>query len=240
MILKVRNITMHKNGGVRMSRRVLVIAPHPDDETLGVGGTLLKLRDNGYETFWVIFTKADETIASKEWLEKRKKEIEMVAEEYRFSDVFELGFITTKLDTYPIRELIKALSDVIQKAKPEIVFVNHPYDIHSDHKIVFQVAMSSLKTFRAGFVKKILSYETITETDQGLFKCENSFIPNSYIDISSYIDKKLEIMSIYESEVMDYPLPRSIDSIKALNRYRGSFMGYEHAEAFYVLRERWL
>ena len=222
-------------------KRVIAIAPHPDDETLGCGGTLLKLKDMGYETFWVIFTRGDERLGlSHEWLDRREKEIEIVSENYGFSDVFKLGFLTTKLDTIPMSEMIGKLSKVIQKVRPNIVFVNHPHDIHSDHKIVFQISMSSLKTFRAEFVEKILACEIITETDQAPALRENSFTPNVFVDITPYIEKKLEIMSIYKSEVMQYPLPRSLDSIKSLARYRGSTIGVEYAEAFELVRERWL
>ena len=185
----------------------------------------------------MIFTKADESLGlSREWLERREKEIELVSEMYGFSDVFKLDFPTTKLDTVPMSEMIEKLSKVFQKVKPNIVFVNHPHDIHSDHKIVFQVSMSSLKTFRADFVEKILACEIITETDQAPALKENSFTPNVFVDITPYIDKKLQIMSIYKSEVMQYPLPRSLDSIKSLSRYRGSMIGVEYAEAFELMR----
>ncbi len=221
-------------------KRALVIAPHPDDETLGCGGTLLKLRDKEFETFWVIFTKADESLGiSSEWLGKRENEIKLVSEKYGFSDVFKLNFLTTKLDTIPMSEMVGKLSKIIQKVKPNIVFLNHPHDIHSDHKVVFQVSISTLKTFRASFVEKILACEIITETDQSPAFKENAFVPNVFVDITPYIEEKLEIMSIYESEVMKYPLPRSLDSIKSLARYRGSTIGVEYAEAFELIRERW-
>ena len=218
--------------------KVVVIAPHPDDETLGVGGTLLKHKENGDDLFWIVFTRADENLGfSKKWIDDRKRQIEKVAKEYGFKETIELGYITTTLDKIPIGEMIGFFSKHLQRIKPNIVYVNNWSDIHSDHKIVFQVVMSSLKTFRANFVKRILMYETITETDQVPALLQNAFVPNVFVDISKYIDDKLSIMSIYNSEVMEYPLPRSLDSIKALARYRGSQIGVEYAEAFYLLRE---
>jgi len=219
-----------------MPRRILVIAPHPDDETLGAGGTLLKMKDMGYETFWVIFTKATEEIKPKEWLQKREKEIKLVAKEYGFSDVFELGFTTTRLDMYPMTDLVESISKIIKKVKPAIVFLNHPYDIHSDHRVVFQACASALKSFRADFVNEIFCYETLSETEQGSMFKEQMFLPNTYVDITRYFEKKREIMSIYESEIDNAPFPRSFGVMEALARLRGSFMGTEFAEAFVMLR----
>lgn len=219
-----------------MPKRVLIIAPHPDDETLGAGGTLLKMKGMGYETFWVIFTKASEEIRPKEWLQKREKEIKLVAKEYGFSDVFELGFTTTRLDMYPIADLVKSVSRVIDRVKPDVVFLNYPYDVHSDHRIVFQACASALKSFRADFVKEIFCYETLSETEQGGMFKERVFLPNTYVDITRYFERKKEIMSIYKSEIGNAPFPRSFEVMEALARFRGSFMGVVFAEAFVMLR----
>ena len=220
------------------SKKILIISPHPDDETLGVGGTILKLKENSNFIYWLIITGMNEKLGfSKEKILSREKEIEKVAEIYKFEDVFKLNFPTTRLDTIPMVDLVSKISDCIYKIKPEIIFVNNKSDIHTDHKITFQAVISATKPFRANFIKKILMYETISETDTLTSLSENIFPPNIYVDISNYIEKKLKIMSTYKSEIMNYPLPRSLDSIKALARYRGSQIGVEYAEAFMLVRE---
>lgn len=218
--------------------RILLISPHPDDETLGAGGTILKLTEENNSIYWLIITEMSEKLGfSKEEILNRQREIEKVAEMYGFENVFNFNFPTTKLDTIPIGDLISKISAYIYKIRPEIIFVNNRSDIHTDHKITFQAVVSATKPFRMNFIKKILMYETVSETDALISLIENAFLPNIFVDISNYIGKKLEIMSIYKSEIMEYPLPRSLDSIKVLARVRGSQMGVEYAEAFMLVRE---
>lgn len=218
--------------------KVLVISPHPDDETLGAGGTILKLKEENNSIYWLIITGMHEKLGfSKEEILNRQKEIEKVGEMYRLEDILNLNFSSTRLDTIPIGDLISKISAYIYKIKPEIIFVNNRSDIHTDHKITFQAVVSATKPFRTSFIKKILMYETISETDILTSLTENAFLPNIFVDISDYIEKKLEIMSIYKSEIMEYPLSRSLDGIKALARVRGSQIGVEYAEAFMLVRE---
>lgn len=218
--------------------KILVISPHPDDETLGCGGTILKLRDGDNSIYWLIVTGINGKLGfSEQKIIERQKEIEEISKVYKFQDVLNLNLPTTKLDTVPVSDLVSKIFDYIYKIKSEIIFVNNKLDIHTDHKIVFQSVVSATKPFRANFIKKILMYETISETDILTSPIESIFSPNVYIDISNYIEKKLKVMSIYKSEIMNYPLPRSLDSIKALARYRGSQIGVEYAEAFMLVRE---
>lgn len=219
-------------------KKVLVISVHPDDETLGCGGTLLKHKDNNDEIYWLIITKANEKLGfSKQFLENREKQINSISEIYGFKDVYKLGFLTTKLHTIDFSELIHSISKVINEIKPGMIYMNNRSDIHTDHQVAAKAIMSCTKSFRYPFIKKILMYECLSETDIAPSLPENLFIPNVYSDITEYIDKKLEIMSIYESEVQQMPLPRSLDNIKALARYRGASCGVNYAEAFMLIRE---
>lgn len=220
--------------------KILVISPHPDDETLGCGGTILKLREEGNFIYWLIVTGMNDKLGfPKEKILNRQREIKKVTKMYGFDDVFNLNFPTTRLDTIPMVDLISKISDCIRKIRPEVIFMNNKSDIHTDHKITFQAVVSATKSFKANFIKRILMYETISETDVVSPFIENAFLPNIFVDISHYIEKKLEIISIYKSEIMEYPLPRSLDSMKALARFRGSQIGVEYAEAFMSVREIW-
>ena len=214
--------------------KALVISTHPDDETLGCGGTLLKHNDNRGTCYWLIIT---EPISEKK-KESRKKEIENVEKCLNFQQTYELNYPTTKLDEVPRAELIKNISNIINKVEPEIIFLPNRSDVHSDHSIVFQAAYSCTKSFRYPFIKKVLMYETLSETEFAPALPENSFTPNYFVDISEYMEQKIEIMKIYESEVMPDNLPRSISAIRSLAGYRGSRIGVTYAEAFIMLFEK--
>lgn len=118
--------------------------------------------------------------------------------------------MATRLQSVDLSNFINSVSKVINEIKPEIIYMNNRSDIHTDHQITARVLMSCTKSFRYPFIKKILMYECISETEMSPPFPENIFIPNVYSDITEFIDKKLEIMSIYESEVQVPPLPRSL------------------------------
>jgi N-acetylglucosamine malate deacetylase 1 len=219
--------------------KVLVISVHPDDETLGCGGTLLKHKALNDEVFWMIATQADESLGfSQEFIKKRTDQIKMISKEYGFKHVYELGYLTTKLHTLDFSVLINSMSNVINEVRPDTIYMNNRSDIHTDHQVVAKALMSCTKSFRYPFINKILMYECISETEIAPSLPENLFIPNVFSDISDFIDGKIEIMKLYESEVQHPPLPRSLENIKALARYRGSSCGVNYAEAFMLIREK--
>ncbi|MBE0470920.1 MAG: PIG-L family deacetylase [Methyloprofundus sp.] len=221
-----------------MSQKVIVVALHPDDETLGAGGTLLKHKADGCEVHWLICTemKVEDGFDPKV-IEKREQEIKKVSELYDFNSVYRLGLSTMMVDTYSMKYLVALVSDVFGQIKPNIVYLPFKSDVHSDHKVMFEAVYSCTKVFRYPFVKKILMMETPSETDYALSTKEDCFAPNVFTDISSYIQKKMEIMAVYESEIAEHPFPRSLKNIKALARVRGSSSGCEFAESFMLLKE---
>lgn len=217
-------------------RDVLVIAPHPDDETLGCGGTLFSHRALGDRVHWIIFTSITvEAGYTCDQVEQRKVEIEKINSHYGFASVTEYDYPTCSLEVLPKSDMVNRLSRDITLLGPEIIYTPHSGDIHSDHKIVNEVSLASCKWFRQSSIKIVRSYETLSET--GLLGGED-FSPNQYSDISLHIDHKIEAMSIYGSEMGEFPFPRSEKAIRALANYRGANSGYESAEAFCVLFER--
>lgn len=220
-----------------MSKRIIIVTPHPDDETLGCGGTILKYIEKGNLVDWVIITKAG-NLASEEWKVKRELEIEKVTALYNFNSTVKLNFEAATLDQVADSDLVGALSKVFKEIQPNIVYVPYPSDIHSDHKAVFEVTMACTKWFRYPSVEKVLAYETLSETDFTINPDANNFRPNVYVNIDKYLDKKIEIMNIYESEVSNFPFPRSEKAIRSLAYVRGAASGYEAAEAFMLLKER--
>ena len=217
--------------------KTIVIAPHPDDEVLGVGGTLMRRKAEGVKMAWLIVTGITaEAGWSGEKIKQRADEIKCVTELIGFDSVFELNFPTTQLDQVPMSDLIAAISNVFKIFEPEEVFVPHPSDVHTDHRIVFDAVASCTKWFRYPSVKRVLAYETLSETDFGL-GANQAFRPNVFINIEPYLPEKLQAMDIYVSELGVFPFPRSHEAIRALAILRGAASGFKAAEAFELLRE---
>lgn len=218
--------------------KTIVIAPHPDDEVLGVGGTLLRRKAEGAKVAWLIVTGISvQTGWSEEKVEHRSDEINRVAELFGFDEVLTLDFPTTQLDRIPMSDLVARISDTFRSFEPEEVFVPHPSDVHTDHRAVFNAVASCTKWFRYPSVKRVLAYETLSETDFGL-GTEQGFRPNVFVDIEPFLNDKLRAMEIYGSELGVFPFPRSHEAIRALATLRGAASGYKAAEAFELLRER--
>lgn len=219
-------------------KKVLVVAPHPDDETLGCGGTLLRHKAQGDEVSWLIITDlSEENGFSPGKVSLRKKEIENVGCLFGFSIIHNLKLPTTRLDRIPMAELIESISNVFQEVQPEVVYLPYPGDVHTDHKIVFDGVASCTKWFRYCFIKRVLAYETLSETDFGINPDSKGFKPNVFVDIAPYLEMKLEIMKVYASELGSFPFPRSEESIRALAALRGVAAGCPAAEAFMLLKE---
>lgn len=216
----------------------VVISPHPDDETLGCGGTLLKHKKNNDNIYWIIVTELSEKMGfNKNQINNRQQEIKKVSKEYSFNRVFQLEYSAVSLDTIPLQNLIEDVSNIFKNINPEIIYLPFRNDIHTDHRVVFDVVISCTKSFRYPSIKRVLAYETISETEFAPPLNENIFKPNCFSNISNFIDRKIEIMKIYKSEIREHPFPRSAKNIRALATFRGATAGIEYAEAFMVLKE---
>jgi N-acetylglucosamine malate deacetylase 1 len=222
-----------------MNNRVLVVAPHPDDETLGCGGTLLRLASEGAQIAWLIVTSMpDDDDFSEEQRVSREAEIAKVRELYGFSEVFALRLAPRRLDTYPLADLIAEFSAAFVSYRPTQVFLPHRRDVHTDHRAVFDAVAACSKWFRYDSVRRVFAYETLSETEFSL-EGEPVFHPNFFVDITAFLERKLEIMAVYKSEIQDFPFPRSVEAIRALASLRGANSGFRAAEAFQLLRERY-
>lgn len=218
-----------------MNKKIIVIAPHPDDETLGCGGTLLRHRAQGDTIYWLIVTAMQTEKDLPE--ERRDAEIQQVAKRYGFSSVHNLRYPTTKLDTIPLNEIIERIGCIFKEITPEVIYLPYHGDVHTDHKIVFDAATACTKWFRYSSIKRVLVYETLSETDFSLNPDNNGFRPNVFIDISNYLETKIEIMKVYASELGKFPFPRSEQAIRALAALRGVAAGCQAAEGFMLLKE---
>ena len=221
-----------------MIQRTLVVAPHPDDEVLGCGGTLLRRKAEGGKIGWLIVTGISEAAGwPAERVRLRDEEIGKVGTAFGFDEVFNLRLPTTHLDEIPTSDLVSAISSVFKAFEPDEVLVPHRGDIHSDHRATFDAVAACSKWFRYPSVRRVMAYETVSETEFGM-ESGSGFRANVYVEIGAYLEKKLEIMQIYRSEIAEFPFPRSVRTVRALAEWRGSNAGWPAAEAFELLRER--
>lgn len=222
----------------KSTNTVLCIAPHPDDETLGCGGTLLRHIQDGAEVHWLIATSISTELGfSSERVARRAQEIKRVAAAYGFREVHECNMPTTRLDTIPKGDLVHAIGTVISKVRPDTLLVPYRNDVHSDHAAVFDAAVSCSKTFRYPSIRSVYAYETLSETEYSLRPDDPGFKPNSFVEITQYLDRKLEIMRMFDGEMGQFPFPRSEESIRALATLRGGQAGCLAAESFMLLKE---
>ncbi len=220
-----------------MGRTVIVISAHPDDEVLGAGGTILKHIDRGDEVYWLITTNiSTEQGFSKERVESRQREIRDVEKLLGIKATFSLNYPTMMLSSSSIIKMVPEISAIFNKVEPAIIYCLNRSDAHSDHRITFDAVLACTKSFRYPYIKKVLMYECLSETEFAPALPEKVFLPNYYVDISKYMDKKIEVMKIYASELGEHPFPRSIENIKAIATYRGASVGVKYAEAFQLIK----
>jgi LmbE family N-acetylglucosaminyl deacetylase len=224
-----------EKGYNKMRKKIMFIAVHPDDETLGCGGTILRHKTDEDEIYWLILTEPTVRHYSQEFVNKRKTLLPKISKEYGFNDFYFLGFPAQRLHAIDMQEFIVKIDYVINKIQPNIIYVMFNNDVHSDHRIAFEAVYSCTKSFRKPYINTIYMYETLSETEFAPALQSTSFVPNVYIDITPYMQKKLEIMAMYDTELMQEPYPRSLGSIEALARFRGSRCGVKYAEAFMLL-----
>lgn len=221
-----------------MKQTALVIAPHPDDETLGSGGTLLRHVANGDAVHWLIVTDMQTEHGFPEArVCRRQAEIEKVAAEFGFTGVHNLGLPPAKLDTLPKDNLVAAIGKVVKAVSPAIVYLPFRGDVHTDHAAVFDAAVACTKWFRYPSIRRVLCYETLSETEFGLNPEGARFTPNSFVDITPYLARKIEIAQMYEGETGEFPFPRSAQALRALAQLRGAACGCQAAESFMILKE---
>jgi N-acetylglucosamine malate deacetylase 1 len=217
--------------------KVIVISAHPDDEVIGAGATLLKHHANGDELYWLIITNIfEEHGFPKSRVLSRQQEIQEVAEAFGFKKVFKLDYPTMQLSDVTLIDMVPRISKVFLETEPEIIYCLNRSDAHSDHRVVFDAIMACTKSFRYPFIKRVLMYECISETEFAPALPERAFLPNYFVDVTYHMDRKIEILKIYKSEIGAHPFPRSVENIRALAHFRGASVGVSYAEAFQLLK----
>ena len=212
--------------------KVLVVAAHPDDEVLGVGGTILKHVEKGDSVYVCIVTKAYEPEWSKKYMAKKIEEQKKIDKLLGIKKRFNLDLPTVRLNTIPTGEMNKKISCLVDDLRPDIVYTHFAGDLNDDHSIIFKACMVAARPPRK---IKLLCFDTLSETEWG----DRPFLPNAWVDIEKYIDKKIVAFKIYRSEVKKYPHPRSPEGILISAKKRGMEMCMRYAEAFMIIRDIW-
>lgn len=216
--------------------KIVVVSPHPDDESLGAGGFIIKHKKAGDQVYWINITDVEENQGwDNDFVARRKKQISQVCEFYKFDGFYNLRFQPSTLENISKGEIISAFSRCIKEIQPDWIVLPNPGDAHIDHLITYEVGMSCTKAFRYPSIKKILTMEILSETD--FSKSGEAFSPNYYVDITDSLEEKIEVLGIYDTEFGEPPFPRSIEAVKALALLRGSASGCGYAEAFRIIKE---
>jgi LmbE family N-acetylglucosaminyl deacetylase len=214
----------------------LVVAPHPDDEILGCGGFIKKMISQNKEVWVLVVSRGKKGMYSEESILNVRKQTLVAHKILGVTGTRFLDFPAPELDLVSISELSLAISEVINELRTDTIFLPHRGDIHHDHKAVFNAGLVATRPLKGNIVKRIFSYETLSETEWAAPFSDDAFIPNFFVNITDVFNAKLEAMKCYISQLKDFPNPRSLKAIEALANLRGSTVGFTHAEAFMTIR----
>jgi LmbE family N-acetylglucosaminyl deacetylase len=219
-----------------MTKNILVIAPHPDDEVLGCGGTMAKLAREGNNVFVLIASKGIAKLYNDARIQNVRAEALRAHEMLGVKQTFFLDYPAPELDTIPLADITRDFAKIIIENKINLLFLPHWGDIHNDHKVVFNAGLVAARPVANSTVKEIFTYETVSETEWAIPKGDQVFIPQMFVDIENTFDKKIEAFGCFKSQVREFPNPRSVKSLEALAMVRAVSVGLCKCEAFGVVR----
>jgi LmbE family N-acetylglucosaminyl deacetylase len=230
-----------------MSGTVLVLAAHPDDEVLGVGGTIAyhaALKDRVHIAIAAEGAtsrdKSRNLAARVEEIGELKAAAGKAAETLGAQSVRFLGFPDNRCDSIDRLDLVKAIEAVVEELQPETVYVHHCGDVNIDHRLLHEAAFTACRPQPGHSVKRLLAFETVSSTEWSPPGSLPPFQPNIFVDISKYWLLKRAALEIYGNEMRPWPHARSITAVEHLGHWRGASAGMDMAEAFVLLRERCL
>jgi LmbE family N-acetylglucosaminyl deacetylase len=219
--------------------KVLTVAAHPDDETLGAGGTMARLAGMGHEVWVCILT--DGVTARHRHVEVQKECAIRAADVLGVANVIFCGFPDQRLDTMSLLDVIAPIEKCIGELRPDVVLTPFKEDANQDHRIAFQASLVAARPVEGTSIRRLLCYETASSTEWAAPFAGSTFSPNVFVDITSTLAKKLEAMRSYEKsftgEMRPYPHPRSYEALDAYARRHGAVAGVHAAEPFMLVRQ---
>lgn len=223
-----------------MSKKILIIVAHPDDEVLGCFGTVARFIKEGYEAYTLILGEGKTSRDEIRKVENKEKEIKILNAEIQKANntigvkkVFVESFPDNRFDSVDLLDIIKVISKVKDEIKPEIIFTHYEYDLNIDHQITYKAVITATRPMKDESVKEIYSFEILSSTE---WNYPLGFSPNTFFDIGETLDLKIRAMKEYQSELCIYPHPRSLKGIKLNAEYQGMRVGKKYVEAFKSIR----
>jgi LmbE family N-acetylglucosaminyl deacetylase len=222
------------------TRKILIVAPHCDDEVLGCGGLMSKSQTEGTPVYVAVITNGHlgaPELFGKDGTEKVRSEALQAHEFFGVRKTFFFEFPALNLSTTPGYRISLQMEDLIRKLAITDLYIPHRGDIKTDHRIVFETALVAARPINSNPVTSIYCYETLSETEWAAPFANDSFIPTVFSDITAHIDRKIEGFSIFSTQIKDSPHPRSSDAIRSLARVRGATVSVPYAESYMVIRQ---
>lgn len=223
-----------------MSKRILIVAAHPDDEVLGCFGTVARLIKEGYQAYTLILGEGKTSRDEQRAVENNKDDIEVLNTEVQKANnaigikkVFIESFSDNRFDSVDLLDIVKVVSKVKDEVRPDMIFTHFENDLNIDHRITYQAVITATRPMQDECVQEIYSFEILSSTE---WNYPLSFSPDTYFDISDTIDLKIKAMKEYGSELRDYPHPRSLEGIELNAKYQGMRVGKKYIEAFKSVR----
>lgn len=228
-------------GGKVMSK-ILVVAAHPDDEILGLGATVRKHILSGDEVVAIILGEGQ----TSRWDKRDLADCDAVKLLHRnsydaariigFNEVYFESLPDNRFDSVDLLDIVKIVEKYVDEYKPEIVYTHHSGDLNVDHRVTNEAVITATRPIGEYSVKEIYGFETVSSTEWNFGDKERSFFPNRYVDITDTFSTKCNAIKVYESELCEFPHPRSLKMLEALAIVRGATIGVKYAEAFEVIR----
>lgn len=213
----------------------LFIAPHPDDEVLGCGGYIAKMAKE-HAVYILVATRGAKKLYDDKQVQNVRSEALRAHSVLGIKETFFFNFEAPFLDKYTIAEISVKISELIKKLSITHLFIPHRGDIHNDHEIINKASLVAARPVGRYSVKEIFTYETVSETEWALPNSNEIFMPDVFCNITDTFDSKIKAMKCYESQLREFPNPRSVENLEALAKYRGATVGFERAEAFELIR----
>jgi len=223
-----------------MSKKILIVVAHPDDEVLGCFGTVARLINEGYEAYTLILGEGKTSRDNKRIVANKKEELKTLNREIvkanntiGIKKVFIENFPDNRFDSVALLDIIKVISKVKHEVNPDIIFTHYEKDLNIDHQRTYQAVITATRPLKDECVKEIYSFEILSSTE---WNYPLSFSPDLYYDVNTTIDLKIQAMKEYKSELCNYPHPRSLKGIKLNAKYYGMKVGKKYIEAFKTVR----
>jgi len=226
------------------NERVLVVAAHPDDEVLGLGGTLARHVSEGDQVQALIV--AEGATSRRQQRDEAGRHDELAALRSAASSAAEalgchptrfLGLPDNRLDGMELLDVVKQIEAVIDDYRPAVIYTHHGGDLNIDHRIVHQAVLTACRPIPGDFIRAVYAFETVSSTEWGEAGSHAVFHPTRFVDVTDWVDSKRRALRCYDAEMRDFPHARSLQNVENLMRYRGASMGMEAAEAFMVVRD---